>query len=102
MRPPNDRGSNSPSKDRRLTIDIIVTDSSRLIDLRTGGLLTIALRLPHRFAVALPLITSKLHGFNDSDWRGRKPVDWRSSISFRSKWGEALDLKALYPAPFGL
>lgn len=57
-----------------MAIDVIVNDSSCLIDLRKGGLLATALLLPFRFVVALPLIAAELHGFNDSDWndlRGR-------------------------------
>jgi predicted nucleic acid-binding protein len=51
-----------------LAIEIIVNDSSCLIDLRKCGLLTTALLLPFRFIVALPLITAELHGFNEADW----------------------------------
>ena len=51
-----------------MAIEIIVNDSSCLIDPRKCGLLTTALLLPFRFVVALPLITAELHDFSDGDW----------------------------------
>lgn len=63
-----------------MAIEIIVNDSSCLIDLRKCGLLTTALLLPFRFVVALPLITAELHNFSEADWddlkaRGLQVVD---------------------------
>jgi hypothetical protein len=81
-----------------LTIDIIVNDSSCLIDLRKGGLLTKALRLPFRFVVALPLITAELHGFNDADWSDLQALGLEIIDLDPKQVGRALDLKALYPA----
>lgn len=80
-----------------MAIDVIVNDSSCLIDLRKGGLLATALLLPFRFVVALPLIAAELHGFNDSDWndlrgRGLEVIDLDPK-----QVGRALDLKARYP-----
>lgn len=51
-----------------MAIEIIVNDSSCLIDLRKCGLLTTALLLPFRFIVALPLVTAELTDFNEGDW----------------------------------
>jgi len=63
-----------------LAIRIIVNDTSCLIDLRKGGLLTTALLLPYRFVVALPLIKAELHDFTTTDWddlkaRGLEVID---------------------------
>jgi predicted nucleic acid-binding protein len=63
-----------------LAIEIIVNDSSCLIDLRKCGLITTALLLPFRFVVALPLITAELHDFSAADWedlqaRGLQVID---------------------------
>jgi len=63
-----------------LAIDVIVNDSSCLIDLRKGGLLTTALLLPFRFVVALPLLTAELNDFDEADWndlraRGLQVID---------------------------
>jgi hypothetical protein len=67
-----------------LAIDVIVNDSSCLIDLRKGGLLTTALLLPFRFVVALPLVTSELHDFDVADWndlrgRGLQIIDLKAA-----------------------
>lgn len=51
-----------------MAIQVIVSDTSCLIDLRKGGLLTIALTLPFQFVVPLPLIAAELHDFTASDW----------------------------------
>jgi predicted nucleic acid-binding protein len=80
-----------------LAIEIIVNDSSCLIDLRKCGLLTTALLLPFGFVVALPLITAELHGFNESDWddlrtRGLQVVDLSPVQVAR-----AFEVKALFP-----
>jgi len=63
-----------------LAIQVIVSDTSCLIDLRKGGLLTTALTLPFQFVVALPLITAELHDFTAADWgdlqaRGLRVID---------------------------
>jgi predicted nucleic acid-binding protein len=81
-----------------LTIDIIVNDSSCLIDLRKGGLLTTAIRLPFRFVVALPLITAELYGFNDADWRDLQACGLEIIDLDPKQVGRALDLKARYAA----
>jgi hypothetical protein len=80
-----------------LAIDVIVNDSSCLIDLRKGGLLTAALVLPFRFVIALPLVAAELHGFDDTDWtdlrkRGLEIIDLDPG-----QVGRALALKAAYP-----
>ncbi|MGP0059952.1 MAG: type II toxin-antitoxin system VapC family toxin [Beijerinckiaceae bacterium] len=67
-----------------MAIEIIVNDSSCLIDLRKGGLLTTALLLPFRFVVALPLISAELHDFTKTDWddlqvRGLQVIDLNSA-----------------------
>lgn len=64
--------------------NVIVNDSSCLIDLRKGGLLTTALLLPLRFVVALPLVTAELNDFNEGDWddlraRGLQIIDLDSA-----------------------
>jgi len=51
-----------------LAIPLIVSDTSCLIDLRKGGLLTTALILPFQFVVPLPLVAAELHDFTASDW----------------------------------
>jgi hypothetical protein len=81
-----------------VALDVIVNDSSCLIDLRKGGLLTTALLLPFRFVVALPLITVELLGFKDTDWnelrvRGLEVIDLDPK-----QVGRALNLKSLFPA----
>jgi predicted nucleic acid-binding protein len=80
-----------------LAIEIIVNDSSCLIDLRKGGLLTIALQLPFRFIVALPLVETELNDFSEDEWRdlyarGLAVVDLAPAQVER-----AFVLKALYP-----
>jgi predicted nucleic acid-binding protein len=80
-----------------LAIEVIVNDTSCLIDLQKGGLLTTALRLPFRFIVALPLITAELHSFDDNDWsnlhkRGLQVVDLDANQVER-----AITLKSLFP-----
>jgi hypothetical protein len=59
---------------------IIINDSSCLIDLRKGGLLTTSLLLPYTFVVALPLVASELLDFGPADWhdlgeRGLQVID---------------------------
>ena len=78
-------------------IEIIVNDSSCLIDLRKCGLLTTALLLPFRFVVALPLITAELHDFDEGDWddlqaRGLQVIDLNPVQVAR-----AFDLMSLFP-----
>lgn len=80
-----------------MAIDIIVNDSSCLIDLRKCGLLTTALLLPFRFVVALPLLTAELHDFNAADWddlkaRGLEVIDLSPD-----QVGRAFALMGLYP-----
>jgi len=80
-----------------LAIQVIVSDTSCLIDLRKGGLLTTALALPFQFVVALPLITAELHDFTDSDWtdlqtRGLQVIDLDAAQVQR-----AFGLKARFP-----
>jgi predicted nucleic acid-binding protein len=53
-------------------IQLVVSDSSCLIDLRKGGLLSTTLLLPFQFVVALPLIAAELHGFTEGDWKDLK------------------------------
>ena len=78
-------------------IDVIVNDSSCLIDLRKGGLLTTALLLQFRFVVAFPLIAAELHDFDEADWnalrtRGLEVIDLHPN-----QVGRAFDLKGLFP-----
>jgi predicted nucleic acid-binding protein len=77
-------------------LQLVVSDSSCLIDLRKGGLLFTALLLPYRFVVVLPLVESELHGFTKADWeelkvRGLNVVDLEASQVQR-----AFELKALH------
>jgi predicted nucleic acid-binding protein len=63
-----------------LAIQVIVSDTSCLIDLRKGGLLATALALPFQFVVPLPLVAAELHDFTASDWadlraRGLRVID---------------------------
>lgn len=51
-----------------MAIEVIINDSSCLIDLRKGGLLAATLRLPIRFVVALPLVSAELHDFSAAAW----------------------------------
>ena len=65
-------------------LQLVVSDSSCLIDLRKGGLLFTDLLLPYRFVVVLPLVESELHGFTKADWeelkvRGLNVVDLEAS-----------------------
>ena len=81
-----------------MAVKIIVNDTSCLIDLRKGGLLTTALLLPFRFVVALPLIATELNDFDESDWhdlkkRGLQIVDLDAEQVRR-----AFELKAKFPA----
>jgi hypothetical protein len=57
---------------RRSVIQLVVSDSSCLIDLRKGGLLSTTLLLPFRLVVALPLVAAELHGFTQADWEDLK------------------------------
>jgi predicted nucleic acid-binding protein len=80
-----------------LAIEIIVNDTSCLIDLRKCGLLTTALLLPFRFVVALPLITAELHDFSAGDWddlkaRGMSVIDLDPD-----KVARAIGLMNLFP-----
>lgn len=63
-----------------MAIQVIVSDTSCLIDLRKGGLLTTALTLPFQFVVPLPLVAAELHDFTPADWvdlqsRGLRVID---------------------------
>lgn len=49
-------------------IQLVVSDTSCLIDLRKGGLLSTTLLLPFRFVVALPVASVELLGFTAADW----------------------------------
>lgn len=80
-----------------MAIQIIVNDSSCLIDLRKAGLLTTALLLPFEFVVALPLISAELSDFTGLDWddlqaRGLKIIDLAPTEVER-----AFALKGLHP-----
>ncbi len=80
-----------------MAIDVIVNDTSCLIDLRKGGLLTTALLLPFRFVVALPLVSDELNDFTESDWedlraRGLEIVDLDGAQVQR-----AMKLKGRFP-----
>ena len=80
-----------------MAIKVVVNDTSCLIDLRKGGLLTTALMLPFRFVVALPLVAAELNDFGSSDWadlrnRGLDIVDLDSTQVER-----AFALKAMFP-----
>lgn len=80
-----------------MAIQIIVNDSSCLIDLRKAGLLTTALLLPFEFVVALPLISAELSDFTGLDWddlqaRGLKIIDLAPTEVER-----AFVLKGLHP-----
>lgn len=75
---------------------LVVSDSSCLIDLHRVGLLSTTLLLPFEFVVALPLIAAELHGFAASDWeylqaRGLKIVDLNSQQVRR-----AFELKSMH------
>jgi predicted nucleic acid-binding protein len=79
-------------------IQLIVSDSSCLIDLRKGGLLSNTLLLPFRFVVALPLVASELLEFTKADWedleaRGLGIVDLNANQVRR-----AFELKSAYAA----
>lgn len=79
-----------------MAIEIIVNDSSCLIDLRKGDLLTTALLLPFRFIVALPLVTAELNDFTEADWddlraRGLDVIDLTPN-----QIGHALALKGQF------
>lgn len=72
-----------------MVIDVIVNDSSCLIDLRKGGLLTTALLLPFRFVVALPLVTAELNDFDEAYWndlrgRGLQIIDLKAAQVHRA------------------
>jgi predicted nucleic acid-binding protein len=80
-----------------LAIQVIVSDTSCLIDLRKGGLLTTALELPFQFMVPLPLIAAELHDFTESDWvdlreRGLQVIDLDAAQVQR-----AIALKVQFP-----
>ena len=82
-----------------MAIQVIVSDTSCLIDLRKGGLLTTALALPFQFVVALPLIMAELHDFTPSDWtdlqtRGLQVIDLNAAQVQR-----AFALKGAIPRP---
>lgn len=80
-----------------MTIDVIVNDSSCLIDLRKGGLLTAALRLPFRFIIALPLVSAELQGFNEADWRDLRARGLEVINLDARRVGRALALKSQFP-----
>jgi uncharacterized protein YacL len=80
-----------------LAIQVIVSDTSCLIDLRKGGLLTTALALPFEFLVPLPLLAAELHDFTVADWadlrvRGLRVVDLDSTQT-----QHAYELKGQFP-----
>jgi predicted nucleic acid-binding protein len=80
-----------------LAIQVIVSDTSCLIDLRKGGLLTTALTLPFEFVVPLPLVAAELHDFTPSDWadlqaRGLRVIDLDATQVQR-----AIALKGQFP-----
>jgi hypothetical protein len=80
-----------------VAIDVIVNDSSCLIDLRKGGLLTAALSLPFRFIVALPLVSAELHGFNEADWRDLRTKGLEVVDLDPKQVGRAFGLKGQFP-----
>ena len=80
-----------------MAIQVIVSDTSCLIDLRKGGLLTTALKLPFEFVVPLPLVAAELHDFTPSDWadlqaRGLRVIDLDAT-----QVQQAIALKGQFP-----
>jgi predicted nucleic acid-binding protein len=80
-----------------LAIEVIVNDTSCLIDLRKCGLLTTALLLPFRFIVALPLITAELHDFSNADWNDMKARGLHVIDLDPEKVARAISLMSLFP-----
>jgi hypothetical protein len=78
-------------------MQIIVNDTSCLIDLRKAGLLHATLLLPYVFLIALPLLRSELVGFTKAEVddlcaRGLTAIDLPGEGVKR-----ALDLRRLHP-----
>jgi predicted nucleic acid-binding protein len=80
-----------------LAVEVIVNDSSCLIDLRKGGLLTATLLLPFRFTVALPLVEAELNDFSSADWRDLRSRGMQVVDLDASQVERAFALKSLYP-----
>lgn len=80
-----------------MAIEVIVNDSSCLIDMRKAGLLATALVLPFRFVVALPLIVAELHGFDGTDWNDLRARSLEVIDLNAEQVGRAFGLKALFP-----
>jgi hypothetical protein len=80
-----------------LAIQVIVSDTSCLIDLRKGGLLTTTLTLPFQFVVPLPLVAAELHDFTPADWKDLQARGLRVIDLDAAQVQEAFALKARFP-----
>ena len=77
---------------------VVVLDASCLIDLRKGGLLPVLASLPYQLVVPLPVREFEILDFSDAHWR---TLDAARLITYDLKpdeVGQALALKARYPA----
>ena len=79
-------------------IRLIVSDASCLIDLHKVRLLTVMLRLPHRFIVPPPVRYSEMLDLTDREWRGLEQAGLVAPDPPFEQVAEALALRTEHPA----
>ena len=79
-------------------IQLIVSDTSCLIDLHKVRLLPVMLKLPHRFIVPPPVRHSEMLDLTDGEWRGLEHAGLVAPDPPFEQVEEALALRTQHPA----
>ena len=77
---------------------VVVNDASCLIDLRKGGLLSLLGDLPYQLVVPLPVREFEILDFSDAHWHVLDSAGLVTYDLSPGEIGQALALKARYPA----
>lgn len=77
---------------------VVVNDASRLIDLCKDDLLSVLGNLPYRLVVPLPVREFEILDFTDAHWHALDPAGLVTYDLSPDEIGQALALKARYPA----